>query len=116
MPLNTTMRNTLADAAAGVINRIEILDGATVLATFSVTWGSAATGVASVASTPVGTTGAATGTADGARFYHSTGSDEITGLTVGTSSAQVILDSLSITSGQPVNLISGSLTMPAATT
>lgn len=112
--LNSTIRNTLADGFAGVINRLEILDGATVLAVFSLTWGSAATGVVSVASTPVSTTGAATGTADGARFYHSTGSDEVSALSVGTSGTQVVLDSLSITSGQTVNLISAAITIPAS--
>lgn len=52
-----------------------------------------------------------TGTAAAARIRTATGgSDIITGLTVGLSSADVILDSLSITAGQTVTINSASIT------
>lgn len=114
---NTTFRNSQSDNAASKFNRLDIrtTGGATVLATFTITWGAAASGAASVASTPVSTTGAATGTAAEARLYHSTGSDEISGLTVGTSGTDVTVDNTSIASGQNVDLTSFTYTTPAST-
>mgnify|MGYP003404800925 CR=1 FL=1 len=53
----------------------------------------------------------ATGTAAAARIRTATGgTDIITGLTVGLSAADVILDSVSITSGQTVTLSSATIT------
>ena len=53
----------------------------------------------------------ATGTAAAARIRTATGgTDIITGLTVGTSAADVILDSLSITTGQTVTINSATIT------
>ena len=114
---NDTLRNTLSDAAAGVFNRMDIRTsgGSTVLATFTITWGSSSSGAVSVASTPVSATAAATGTAAEARLYHSTGSDEISGLTVATSGSDVTIDNTSVTSGQTVNLTSFTYTTPSAT-
>jgi hypothetical protein len=114
---NTTLRNSLSDAAAGKFNRLDVRTsgGSTVLATFTITWGSSATGAVSVASTPVAATASATGTAAEARLYHSTGSDELSGLTVGTSGTQVIIDNTSITSGQAASLTAFTYTTPAST-
>lgn len=114
---NTTFRNTLSDAAAGVFNRLDIRTsgGATTLATFTITWGSSATGAVAVASTPVSTTGLADGTAAEARLYHSTGGDEISGMTVATSGADVTIDNTSIVTSQNVNLTSFTYTTPAST-
>lgn len=55
----------------------------------------------------------ATGTAAAARIRTSDGTDVITGLTVGTSSADIILSSVSITSGGTVTIASGTLTHPS---
>ena len=112
---NTAARNSNASDTAAKYNRLSILDGAVTLVTFSITWGSPATGVISVASTPVGGTAVASGTADGAKLHHSTGSEEVTGFTVGTSATDVILDSLTITNGQAVNLNSFAYTAPTTT-
>lgn len=114
---NTTFRNTLSDAAAGVFNRMDIRTsgGAGVLVTFTITWGSSSSGAVAVASTPVAGTASGTGTAAEARLYHSSGSDEISGLTVATSGADVTIDNTSITSGQTVNLTAFTYTTPAST-
>ena len=56
----------------------------------------------------------ATGTAAAARIRTATGgTDIITGLTVGLSAADVILDSLSITAGQTVTINSATITHAA---
>jgi len=52
----------------------------------------------------------ATGTAAEARIKDSDGTVVISGLTVGTSGTDIILDSTSITSGQTVTLTSGTIT------
>lgn len=51
-----------------------------------------------------------TGTAAAARIRDSSGTDIITGLTVGLSAADIILDSVSITAGQTVTINSASIT------
>ena len=51
-----------------------------------------------------------TGTAVAARIRDSTGTDIITGLTVGTSGTDIVLDSVSITAGQTVTLNSATIT------
>lgn len=52
----------------------------------------------------------ATGTAAAARVKDSNGNIVISGLTVGLSASNIILDSVSITAGQTVQLTSGTLT------
>lgn len=54
-----------------------------------------------------------TGTAAAARIRDSSGTDVITGLTVGLSAADIILDSLSITAGQTVTINSAAITHAA---
>ena len=114
---NDTFRNSQADNAASLFNRLDIRTsgGASTLATFTITWGSAASGAVAVASTPVSATASATGTAAEARLYHSSGSDEISGLTVGTSGTDITVSNTSITSGQDVELSSFTFTEPSAT-
>lgn len=51
-----------------------------------------------------------TGTAAAARIRDSTGTDVITGLTVGTTGTDIVLDSVSITAGQTVTLNSATIT------
>lgn len=50
------------------------------------------------------------GTAAAAQIKDGSGTAVITGLTVGTSGADIILDSVSITAGQTVTLTTGSIT------
>lgn len=52
----------------------------------------------------------ASGTAAEARIRDSNGTDVITGLTVGTSGTNIVLDSVSITAGQTVTLATGTIT------
>lgn len=54
-----------------------------------------------------------TGTAAAARIRDSSGTDVITGLTVGLSAADIILDSVSITAGQTVTINSAAITHAA---
>jgi hypothetical protein len=51
-----------------------------------------------------------TGTAAAARIRTSADADVVTGLTVGTSGTDIVLDSTSITSGQTVTISAGTLT------
>ncbi len=51
-----------------------------------------------------------TGTAAAARIRDSSGTDVITGLTVGTSGTDIVLDTVSITAGQTVTLNSATIT------
>lgn len=52
----------------------------------------------------------ASGTAAAARIRDSDNNDVVTGLTVGTSGTDIILDSVSITAGQTVTITSGTIT------
>lgn len=52
----------------------------------------------------------ASGTAAAARIKDSNGTVVISGLTVGTSAADIVLDSVSISAGQTVQLTSGTIT------
>ena len=76
--------------------------------------GSIASGVLTLSGFPRSDTSAnATGTAAAARIRDSNNVDVITGLTVGTSSADIILDSVGITAGQTVTINSASITHAA---
>lgn len=74
--------------------------------------GSAASGVLTFDFDPdiSDTSANATGTAAEARIKDSDGTVIISGLTVGLSAADIILDSLSITAGQTVTLTTGTIT------
>lgn len=86
--------------------------GGTVLATFglSATGGSISGAVWTLAFDASSVTAGATGTAAKAQIKTSGGTADLTGLTVGTSATDIILDSTSITSGQTVTLSSGTIT------
>lgn len=66
--------------------------------------------VLQLASLPVSNTAAFTGTATQAKICAFNNTDIITGLTVGTSAADIILNTTSITAGQLVRLDSGTIT------
>lgn len=88
----------------------------TLLATFTLgdpAFGSAAAGVASLLGVPLSATAVATGTAGWFRAADSDGNTVFDG-SVGTSGAQLNLNSLSITSGGTVQITSGTATMPSA--
>jgi hypothetical protein len=59
---------------------------------------------------PLSATASATGTAAKAEFRNNAGTTVISGLTVGTSAADIILGTTSITSGGTVTITSGTIT------
>lgn len=87
---------------------------ASVLATFTLAnpSGTAAAGVLTLDFDPdiSDTSADNTGTAAEARIKNQAGTAIITGLTVGTGSEDIVLDSVSITAGQTVTLTTGTIT------
>lgn len=86
---------------------------ASVLATITLDdpCGTVTNGVLTFSSMPRSDTSAdASGTAAAARIRDSNNTDVVTGLTVGTSGADIILDSTSITAGQTVTINSATIT------
>lgn len=115
---NTTLKNTRMTSvvtAIGASGKIEIGTAgmASVLATIALgnPAGTVSGGVLTLSGFPRSDTSADnTGTAAAARIRDGSNVDIITGLTVGTSGADIILDTLSITSGQTVQLTSANIT------
>lgn len=118
--LKTTRMTAVRDAidAGGAAGYIEIGTAgmASVLATIALGYSGASTGtisgaVLTLAGFPRSDTSAdATGTAAAARIRTSAAADVVTGLTVGTSGADINLDSVSITAGQTVTITSATIT------
>lgn len=117
----------LADAGAGAAT-IEVRTGSqpasandsatgTLLATFTCAdpaFGAASSGVATLASTPRSTTGAADGTAGWFRMKDSTGATVMDGSVTATGGGgQIELNTTTISTGVNVQLTSGTVTMPA---
>lgn len=114
----TALKNTRLDAvvtAIGASGKLEIGTAgmASVLATITLdaTAGTTSGGVLTFSSFPKSDSSAdATGTAAAARIRTSANADVVTGLTVGTSGTDVILDSTSITAAQVVTINSATIT------
>lgn len=110
----------VAGSGAGSVGTLVIgtsaLSGATgVLATFTLQ-NPAATisgNVLTIAGVPLSTTAAATGTAALAEIRNNAGTVVVSGLSVGTSGTDVVINSTAISSGQTVNLTSGTITHPS---
>jgi hypothetical protein len=104
------LRNKMADDFAALWNSGTVViytSTETVLVTFNLAadaFGDAATGKIAAAGVPIEATASGSGTADHAALLSSGSTYTITGLTVGTSATQIILDNLVIASGQTVNL------------
>lgn len=117
----TTLKNNrmdeitaLVDAGAGA-GKLEIGTSAmgTVLATITLAdpcAGAASGGVLTFTMPQSDTSADAGGTAAAARIRDSDNNDVITGLTVGTGSEDIVLDSVSITAGQTVTINSATIT------
>lgn len=109
---NTTLRNAIASRVVQNLDVLEILDGANnVLISFTgLVWGAPSNGVVQVtqvenSALPYEKYPAQSGTAASARLRHSGASgEEIQGLTVGTSSANVVLGSTTLDTGVLVRL------------
>lgn len=99
--------------AAGTL-KIFTAAEATLLATLTLSdpSGTIAAKVLTFSGMPKSTTAVATGTAATARFEDSTAVVVANGLTVGTSGTDVIIDNVSINSGQTVNLTAATITHP----
>jgi hypothetical protein len=115
--LKTTRMQAVRDAidAGAGAGKLEIgtTSMASVLATITLDdpASSVSGAVLTLAGVPVSDTSAdATGTAAEARIRDSDDNDVVTGLTVGTSGTDIVLDSVSITAGQQVTINSGTLT------
>lgn len=66
--------------------------------------------ILTISGVPLSATASATGTAALAEIRNNAGTVIVSGLTVGTSATDIILNSVSITSGQTVTLTSGTIT------
>lgn len=120
---NTTVKNNrltqvlnALDAGAGdgvLVIGTSALSGATgVLVTITLTKPSAtvAAGVLTLSGVPITATAGAAGTAAKAELRDSAGTVVASGLTVGTSGTDIVINSTSISNGESVTLNSGTIT------
>lgn len=109
-----TFASSTGTATAGsLVIGTSSLSGATgVLATFTLgtTPGTVSSGVLTISGTPLTATASGTGTAAKAEFRDNSGNVIVSGLTVGTSSADIIINATAISTGQTVTLSSGTIT------
>jgi hypothetical protein len=109
-----TVASSTGTATAGtLVIGTSALSGSTgVLASFTLgtTPGTVSSGVLTVSGTPLTATASATGTAAKAEFRDNSGNVIVTGLTVGTSAADIIINATAISTGQTVTLSSGTIT------
>lgn len=112
----TAVRDQMDAGGSNAVLQICSAGYASVLASITLGYSGASTGTVSgsvltLAGFPRSDVSAdATGTAAVARIRTSAGADVITGLTVGTSGTDVVLDSVSITAGQVVTINSATFT------
>jgi hypothetical protein len=109
----TVASSTGAATAGTLVIGTSALSGSTgVLASFTLgtTPGTVSSGVLTVSGTPLTATASATGTAAKAEFRDNSGNVIVTGLTVGTSAADIIINATAISAGQTVTLSAGSIT------
>lgn len=115
---STTVKNARLDAVVTAIGATGVIEIGTsgmaaILATISLNSpaGSTSGGILTLSGFPKSDIADATGTAASARIRTATGgTDIITGLTVGTSGADINLDSVSITSGELITLTAATIT------
>lgn len=99
--------------AGSLVIGTSALSGATgVLATIplSATPGTVAGSVFTLSGVPLSATATATGTAALAEFRNNAGTTIVSGLTVGTSATDIIINSTAISIGQTVQINSGTIT------
>ena len=109
----TQAASTGSATAGALVIGTSALSGATgVLVTIDLntTPGTVSGAVLTLSGTPLSDTASASGTAAKAELRDNSGNVIVSGLTVGTSAADIILDSVSITSGQTVTISSGTIT------
>jgi hypothetical protein len=109
----TAAASTGTATAGSLVIGTSALSGATgVLATvtLSATPGTVAGSVLTLSGVPLSATASATGTAALAEFRNNAGTVIVSGLTVGTSATDIIINSTAISSGQTVQVTSGTIT------
>ena len=109
-----TAASSVGSATAGVlVIGTSSLSGATgVLVSFTLgtTPGTVSAGVLTISGTPLTATASGTGTAEKAELRDNAGNVIVSGLTVGTSATDIIINATAISSGQSVTLSSGTIT------
>lgn len=109
-----TQASSTGTATAGTLAiGTSALSGSTgLLVTFTLgtTPGTVSAGVLTISGTPLTVTASGTGTAAKAELRDNAGNVIVSGLTVGTSSADIIINATAISSGQSVTLSSGTIT------
>lgn len=109
-----TVASSTGTATAGtlVIGTSALSGNTGVLASFTLgtTPGTVSNGVLTVSGTPLTATASATGTAAKAEFRDNSGNVIVSGLTVGTSASDIIINATAISTGQTVTLSSGTIT------
>lgn len=109
----TAVRDQIDGGAGAGVLQIGTAGMASVLAEFTLNdpSGTVSGAVLTLSGFPKSDTSANnTGTAAAARIRDSSGTDVITGLTVGTSGTDIVLDTVSITAGQTVTINSATIT------
>lgn len=109
----TAASSTGTATAGNLVIGTSSLSGSTgVLATIALgtTPGTVSGGVLTISGVPLSATASGTGTAAKAELRDNSGNVIVTGLTVGTSSADIIISATAVSSGQTVTLTSGTIT------
>jgi hypothetical protein len=109
----TVVASSGAGSAGTIVIGTSSLSGATgVLASFTLssTPGTVAGAVLTISGTPLTATATGTGTAALAEIRNNAGTVIVSGLTVGTSSADIIINATAVSTGQTVSLTSGTIT------
>lgn len=109
----TAAASTGTATAGTLVIGTSALSGATgVLCSFTLgaTPGTVSGGVLTLSGTPINGTASGTGTAAKAELRDNSGNVIVSGLTVGTSATDIIINSTAISSGQAVTLTSGTIT------
>lgn len=109
-----TAASSVGTATAGtLVIGTSALSGATgVLVSFTLgtTPGTVSSGVLTISGTPLTATASGTGTAAKAELRDNSGNVIVSGLTVGTSATDIIINATAISSGQSVTLSIGTIT------
>ena len=109
----TAASSTGTALAGSLVIGTSALSGATgVLATITLnaTPGTVSGNVFTLSGTPLSATASGTGTAALAEFRNNAGTTVVSGLTVGTSGTDIIINATAISSGQSVQVTSGTIT------
>lgn len=109
----TAAASTGTATAGKLVVGTSALSGATgvlVTYTLSTTPGTVSSGVLTISGTPLTAVATDTGTAAKAEFRDNSGTVIVSGLTVGTSAADIIINATAVSTGQSVTLTAGTIT------